>query len=50
MYLYPYKIFTISKDKRIIKKSPNGLKAVGIYDADKLNYEEECAQAEGIKG
>ena len=50
MYLYPYKIFTISKDKRIIKKSPNGLKAVGIYDADKLNYKEACAQAEGIKG
>lgn len=38
MYLYPYKIFTISKDKRTCNIEQGKLKPVGIYNIKKLNY------------
>ena len=40
MYLYPYKIFTISKDKRTCNIEQGRLKPVGIYDIKKVNYNE----------
>ena len=40
MYLYPYKIFTISKDKRTCNVEQGRLKPVGIYDIKKVNYNE----------
>lgn len=37
MYLYPFKIFTLSKNKRLFKEAdPN--RTIGIYDADLMNY------------
>ena len=44
-YLYPYKIFTISKNKRLLDVQ-NPQRAIGIYDATKLNYKEACRVAE----
>lgn len=39
MYLYPFKIFTLSKNKRLFKESePN--RTIGIYDADLMNYKQ----------
>lgn len=39
MYLYPFKIFTLSKNKRLFKESePN--RTIGIYNADLMNYEQ----------
>ena len=36
MYLYPFKIFTLSKNKRLFKESePN--RTIGIYNADLMN-------------
>ena len=35
MYLYPYKIFTISKDKRLL--NPQTMKPIGIYDITAMN-------------
>lgn len=43
MYIYPYKIFTISKDKRVLN---NELKATGIYDCQKMNYIDAIHYAE----
>lgn len=46
MYLYPYKIFSLSKNKRLCKreeKNTNKLIPVGIYDAE-LNSYAECAK------
>lgn len=40
MYLYPYKIFTISKDKRTCNIEQGRLVPVGIYDIKKVNYNE----------
>lgn len=37
MFLYPYKIFTISKDKRILNPDRDYM-PVGIYDAKMMNY------------
>lgn len=37
MFLYPYKIFTISEKKRIVKPSEH-FRPVGIYDAELMNY------------
>lgn len=38
MFLYPYKIFTISKNKRLLKpEEPH--RTIGIYDAKIMNYE-----------
>lgn len=44
MFLYPHRIFTISKGKRLI--DPESRKLVGIYDAKKFNYHLACAIAE----
>ena len=39
MYLYPFKIFTLSKNKRLFKETePN--RTIGIYDADLMNYKQ----------
>lgn len=51
MYLYPYKIFALSKNKRVLK-SFTDQQPVGIYDADKMSYSTACSYAdrdEGIK-
>lgn len=45
MYLYPFKIFTVSKEKRILKD--NGSYG-GIYDAAKDNYINTKEKAESI--
>lgn len=45
MYLYPFKIFTISKEKRILKD--NGSYG-GIYDSVKYNYINAKERAESI--
>lgn len=45
MYLYPFKIFTISKNKKLFKLSEPS-RTIGIYDADVFNYK----QAEKAKG
>ena len=45
MYLYPFKIFTVSKEKRILKD--NGAYG-GIYDAVKDNYINAKEKAESI--
>ena len=45
MYLYPFKIFTVSKEKRILKD--NGAYG-GIYDAVKDNYIDAKEKAESI--
>ncbi len=41
MYLYPYKIFALSKNKRLLK-SYDDQRPVGIYDADKMSYASAC--------
>ena len=48
MYLYPFKIFTLSKEKRILKD--NGSYG-GIYDSVKYNYinAKERAESVGVK-
>ena len=37
MYLYPYKIFALSKNKRLLR-SYDRQEPVGIYDADKMSF------------
>ncbi len=44
MYLYPFKIFTISKNKRLLDVN-NPQRTIGIYDAKRMNYEEACKAA-----
>nr|DAH28097.1 MAG TPA: Primase-pol, Primase, REPLICATION [Caudoviricetes sp.] len=39
MYLYPFKIFTISKNKKLFKLSEPS-RTIGIYDADVFNYKQ----------
>lgn len=39
MYLYPFKIFTISKSKKLFKLSEPS-RTIGIYDADVFNYKQ----------
>lgn len=48
MYLYPYKIFSLSRNKRLCKKgkSGNDLIPVGIYDAEINSYAECMKDAE----
>ena len=49
MYLYPFKIFTISKDKKLFKISEPS-RTIGIYDADVFNYkqaEQAVSQVDG---
>lgn len=51
MYLYPFKIFTISKDKRLFKVSEPS-RTIGIYDADIFNYkqaEQVVSQIDGSR-
>lgn len=38
MYIYPYKIFALSKNKRLLKD--NYKIPCGIYDVDRINYKE----------
>lgn len=47
MYLAPYKIFTISKNKRLLKPSEPH-RTIGIYDVEKFNYENACIQADKL--
>ena len=44
MFLYPHRIFTVSKGKRLI--DPESRKLVGIYDAKKFDYHLACTIAE----
>lgn len=48
MFLYPYKIFTVSKDKRVLNKA---LKPTGIYDCKHMNYNEaiDFAESKNLK-
>lgn len=39
MFLYPYKIFTVSKNKRLFKPTEPH-RTIGIYDATMMNYEQ----------
>lgn len=49
MYLSPYKIFTVSKNKRLIRPSePN--RNIGIYDVEKFNYSDACQHADKLDG
>lgn len=43
MYLYPYKIFTVSKNKRVLNAEFN---PTGIYDCQKMNFSSACDIAE----
>lgn len=45
MYLYPYKLFALSKDKRLFNKD-DPKRMVGIYDVDKYKYIEARQIAE----
>lgn len=46
MYLYPFKIFTISKNKKVFKLSEPS-RTIGIYDADVFNYK-QAEQAKSV--
>lgn len=46
MFLYPYKIFALSKDKRILKA--NRETYGGIYDAEKMNYADARREADRL--
>lgn len=45
MYLYPFKIFTISKNKRLLDVD-NPSRTVGIYDAVRYNHSDAAACAD----
>lgn len=45
MYLYPFKIFTLSKNKRLLDID-NPKRTIGIYDTVKVNYTKACELAE----
>ena len=49
MFLYPFKIFTISKNKRLLDVD-NPQRTIGIYDAKKLNYNDAKYEANKIDG
>ncbi len=49
MYLYPFKIFTISKNKRLLDVD-NPQRTIGIYDAKKLNYKDARDKADEVNG
>lgn len=46
MFLYPYKIFALSKDKRILKADRKTYG--GIYDAEKMNYADATCEADKL--
>lgn len=49
MFLYPYKIFALSKNKRLTNfADPN--KPVGIYDVEKNTYKDICEKQELLTG
>ena len=48
MYLYPYKIFALSKNKRLLKD--NFKIPCGIYDVDKITYDEAVQAKEKNTG
>lgn len=50
MFLYPYKIFALSKNKRLFNNN-NPQRTVGIYDVEKYNYAnaKELAEANDAK-
>lgn len=49
MYLYPFKIFALSKNKRLFNyNKPN--EPVGIYDVEKMNYINAIEKASTIDG
>lgn len=45
MYLYPFKIFTISKNKRLLDVQ-NPSRTVGVYDVHKMNHSQAVEVAE----
>lgn len=47
MYLAPYKIFAISKNKRLLKPSEPH-RTIGIYDVEKFNYNDACTHADKL--
>ena len=49
MFLYPFKIFTISKNKRLLDID-NPQRTIGIYDAKKLNYKDARDKADEVNG
>lgn len=49
MRLYPFKIFSLSKNKRLFnRQEPH--RTVGLYDVEKMKYSEAAKQAKYIKG
>ena len=50
MYIYPYKIFTLSKDKRTcnLQSDRKTLKSAGIYDVEKFAYPDAYAKTEEL--
>lgn len=50
MYLFPYKIFTTSKDKRLLGIKDGRLGRVGIYDAEKYNLKDATEVAKEREG
>lgn len=49
MFLYPFKIFTISKNKRLLDVD-NPQRTIGIYNAKKLNYKDARNKADEVNG
>ena len=48
MYLYPFKIFSLSKNKRLFNKhEPH--RTIGLYDVEKMNYSEAVRQSKFVK-
>ena len=48
MRLYPFKIFSLSKNKRLFNKhEPH--RTIGLYDVEKMNYSEAVRQSKFIK-
>ena len=48
MRLYPFKIFSLSKNKRLFNKhEPH--RTIGLYDVEKMNYSEAVKQSKFVK-
>ena len=48
MRLYPFKIFSLSKDKRLFNKhEPH--RTIGLYDVEKMSYSEAVRQSKFVK-
>ena len=48
MRLYPFKIFSLSKNKRLFNKH-EPYRTIGLYDVEKMNYSEAVRQSKFIK-